>query len=99
MINRECEECGGYELDDGTSDVCYCGREWEEAEDLRQRLKVKEIRIAELTEALKEIASKHGKCIFGTQDMAETATGAFRQGSNFAYDECADIALNALKKG
>lgn len=24
MINRQCPECGGYEMDDGTSDLCYC---------------------------------------------------------------------------
>lgn len=23
-INRQCPECGGYELDDGTCDICYC---------------------------------------------------------------------------
>ena len=23
-INRQCEDCGGYEMDDGTCDLCYC---------------------------------------------------------------------------
>ena len=27
VINRECQHCGGYELDDGTSDLCYCYEE------------------------------------------------------------------------
>lgn len=22
--NRQCQECGGYEYDDGTCDLCYC---------------------------------------------------------------------------
>ena len=29
QINRECQECGGYEMDDGTSDLCYCYEELE----------------------------------------------------------------------
>lgn len=27
VINRECQQCGGYELDDGTSEICYCDEE------------------------------------------------------------------------
>lgn len=27
MINRQCEECGGYELDNGVDDLCYCEEE------------------------------------------------------------------------
>lgn len=23
-INRQCQQCGGYEFDDGTCDLCYC---------------------------------------------------------------------------
>ena len=26
-LNRECQQCGGYELDDGTSEICYCDEE------------------------------------------------------------------------
>ncbi|MDX9730217.1 MAG: hypothetical protein RBT63_00465 [Bdellovibrionales bacterium] len=24
MVNRQCQICGGYELNDGTSELCYC---------------------------------------------------------------------------
>lgn len=24
MTNRQCQVCGGYELDDGVSDLCFC---------------------------------------------------------------------------
>lgn len=24
MINRQCQECGGYELDNGVDDICDC---------------------------------------------------------------------------
>lgn len=29
-MNRQCQECGGYELDDGTSELCYCSEEEDE---------------------------------------------------------------------
>ena len=27
MINRKCPDCGGYDLDNGVDDLCYCDDE------------------------------------------------------------------------
>ena len=26
-LNRECQQCGGYELDDEINEICYCNEE------------------------------------------------------------------------
>lgn len=50
-----------------------------------------------LREALEEIKGKHGFCIFGTPDLEPEPEQAFRQGSHFAFNECAEMAALALK--
>lgn len=32
-VNRRCQDCGGYEFDDGTCDLCYCDDEYENEEE------------------------------------------------------------------
>lgn len=58
VINRQCQECGGYEMDDGTSDICCC---YEVVEDDVDQLR------AELAAAKADL-SRHKRAI----DMART---------------------------
>jgi len=38
VINRQCQHCGGYEFDDGVSDLCYCFDEEEDENEERIEL-------------------------------------------------------------
>lgn len=47
--------------------------------------------------ALREIEAKEGMCIFGSADTSGDPDVAFRQGSAYSNNECAEIARQALK--
>jgi hypothetical protein len=50
----------------------------------------------QIREALEKIKAKEGFCIYGSSDTSDDPDVAFRQGSAYAFNECAEIAKEAL---
>lgn len=56
-MNRQCEECGGYELDDGTCEVCGCDFEDESEQSMTDLTKS----FSELADRAFELDAKDAK--------------------------------------
>lgn len=52
MINRQCQVCGGYELDNGADEICNC----DEDDEMSEPTKQSEPRMVELAEATARVS-------------------------------------------